>query len=108
MREIQTIPTENPRHITKIRLGRLPDGIFSRVYRESIPVDPDVREGRYVVKETPVGGDGELRASKKSKAAKVGVRSEGAEVGEEASLQQSEKDKTKEKIRQRKRAPRGS
>lgn len=40
------IPTENPRHMTAIRLGRVSGEIFSRKNREAVQVDPDIAERR--------------------------------------------------------------
>lgn len=40
-----SIPTENVRHMTKIRFGTFhPELHFSKAARERIPVDPDVEE----------------------------------------------------------------
>jgi hypothetical protein len=104
LKEIQTIPTNNHRHATKVRLGKLPEGTFSRAWRETIGVDPDVSEDRtLVVSQTILGGEGKSNASQKSKTAEMGIRSEGGEMDEEASLRQSEKEKTRKKIRNRKR-----
>lgn len=83
---ILTIPTGSRRHMSHIREGVIRyDEVFMRDRVRRLPVDPDALEG---------GGKAD-DASKKQKAAKVGVRGKGRGVGKKAPLQQ---DQAKEEI----------
>jgi hypothetical protein len=78
----QSIPTENPRHITKIRLGRVSFEQFAKSELAKIEVDPDC--GAPI----PEGGKEIVNARKKQEATKVPVREVRKGVGQKTSFQQ--------------------
>lgn len=61
------IPTNNPRHISHIREGKISGEIWSRANREKIMVDPDVAEALFEQEQVRKMTQ---KADKKSRAAK--------------------------------------